>query len=97
MHTQLNVCEKEELPCFLYLIQIFDCYLFFGYIILDLASVVCAMLYFLAKYMQFVRHECMIHVLSHAKINMLVLKIQNEKKQTRCSLTRRAIGRFENL
>ena len=22
-HTQLNVCEKEELPCFLYLIQIF--------------------------------------------------------------------------
>ena len=23
MHTQLNVCEKEELPCFLYLIQIF--------------------------------------------------------------------------
>ena len=23
-HTQLNVCEKEELPCFLYLIQIFD-------------------------------------------------------------------------
>ena len=26
-HTQLNVCEKEELPCFLYLIQIFDTYL----------------------------------------------------------------------
>ena len=24
-HTQLNVCEKEELPCFLYLIQIFAC------------------------------------------------------------------------
>ena len=23
MHTQLNVCEKKELPCFLYLIQIF--------------------------------------------------------------------------
>ena len=23
-HTQLNVCEKEELPCFLYLIQIFE-------------------------------------------------------------------------
>ena len=22
-HTQLNLCEKEELPCFLYLIQIF--------------------------------------------------------------------------
>ena len=22
-HTQLNVCEKEELQCFLYLIQIF--------------------------------------------------------------------------
>ena len=22
-HTQLNVCEKEEFPCFLYLIQIF--------------------------------------------------------------------------
>ena len=22
-HTQLNVCEEEELPCFLYLIQIF--------------------------------------------------------------------------
>ena len=22
-HTQLNVCEKEELPCFLYLIHIF--------------------------------------------------------------------------
>ena len=22
-HTQLNVCEKEKLPCFLYLIQIF--------------------------------------------------------------------------
>ena len=22
-HTQLNVCEKEELPCFLYLLQIF--------------------------------------------------------------------------
>ena len=22
-HTQLNVCEKKELPCFLYLIQIF--------------------------------------------------------------------------
>ena len=29
-YTQLNVCEKEELPCFLYLIQIFgtaDAYL----------------------------------------------------------------------
>ena len=25
-HTQLNVCEKEELQCFLYLIQIFGCY-----------------------------------------------------------------------
>ena len=23
-HTQLNVCEKEEFQCFLYLIQIFD-------------------------------------------------------------------------
>ena len=23
-HTQLNVCEEEELQCFLYLIQIFD-------------------------------------------------------------------------
>ena len=23
-HTQLNVCEKEGFPCFLYLIQIFD-------------------------------------------------------------------------
>ena len=22
-HTQLNVCEKEELPCFLYLMKIF--------------------------------------------------------------------------
>ena len=46
---------------------------------------------------RFVRHECMIHVLSHAKINMQVLKIQNEKKQMRCSLTYRAVGRFENL
>ena len=48
---------------------------------------------------RFVRHECMIHVLSHAKINMQVLKIQNEKKQMRCSLTHshRAVGRFENL
>ena len=27
-HTQLNVCEKEELPCFLYLIQIFGAKLF---------------------------------------------------------------------
>ena len=26
-HTQLNVCEKEELPCFLYLIQIFAIFL----------------------------------------------------------------------
>ena len=25
-HTQLNVCEKKELPCFLYLIQIFRQY-----------------------------------------------------------------------
>ena len=25
-HTQLNVCEKEELQCFLYLIQIFGRY-----------------------------------------------------------------------
>ena len=24
-HTQLNVCEKEGFPCFLYLIQIFGC------------------------------------------------------------------------
>ena len=23
-HTQLNVCDREEFPCFLYLIQIFD-------------------------------------------------------------------------
>ena len=46
---------------------------------------------------RFARHECMIHVLSHAKINMQVLKIQNEKKQMRCSLTYRAVGRFENL
>ena len=27
-HTQLNVCEKEEFQCFLYLIQIFVCNLF---------------------------------------------------------------------
>ena len=27
-HTQLNVCEKEGFPCFLYLIQIFDAPLF---------------------------------------------------------------------
>ena len=33
-HTQLNVCEKEELPCLLYLIQIFDLNLF----ILGMAS-----------------------------------------------------------
>ena len=59
------------------------------------APLMCDALFF--GKVQFVRHECMIHVLSHDNIAMQVLKIQNEKKQMRCSLTRRTVGRFENL